>query len=283
VEILKTKQLMQQWSRARKKKGKTISFVPTMGYLHQGHISLLEKGRPLCDELVLSIFVNPSQFGPNEDLDAYPLDIENDLRLATAAGVTAVFLPQKEDIYPPHFQTRISLDSLPHHLCGMSRPVHFGGVATVVTKLFHIVMPDVAIFGKKDFQQLQIIRQMARDLDFDIEIMGGEIVREKDGLAMSSRNAYLTSDLRESALSLSRSLHMATRAIAKGEKNPIVIEREISAFIQSFPQTCIEYISFCDPATLEPVRMIDKQILLALAVQVGKTRLIDNLLIDPPQ
>lgn len=274
---------MQQWSRARKNEGKTISFVPTMGYLHQGHISLLEKGRPLCDELVLSIFVNPSQFGPNEDLDAYPIDIENDLRLATAAGVTAVFLPQKEDIYPPHFQTRISLDSLPHHLCGMSRPVHFGGVATVVTKLFHIVMPDVAIFGKKDFQQLQIIRQMVRDLDFDIEIMGGEIVREKDGLAMSSRNAYLTSDLRESALSLSRSLHMARLAIAKGEKNPIVIEREINAFIQSFPQTRIEYISFCDPATLEPVRMIDKQILLALAVQVGKTRLIDNLLIDPPQ
>lgn len=274
---------MQQWSRARKNEGKTISFVPTMGYLHQGHISLLEKGKPLCDELVLSIFVNPSQFGPNEDLDAYPMDIENDLRLAKAAGVTAVFLPQKEDIYPPHFQTRISLDALPQHLCGMSRPVHFGGVATVVTKLFHIVMPDVAIFGKKDFQQLQIIRQMARDLDFDIEIMGGEIVREKDGLAMSSRNAYLTSDLRESALSLSRSLHMARLAIAKGEKNPIVIEREINAFIQSFPQTRIEYISFCDPATLEPVRMIDKQILLALAVQVGKTRLIDNILIDPSQ
>ena len=274
---------MQQWSRARKNKGKTICFVPTMGYLHQGHISLLEKGRPLCDELVLSIFVNPSQFGPNEDLDAYPMDIENDLRLATAAGVTAVFLPPKEDIYPPHFQTRISLDSLPHHLCGMSRPVHFGGVATVVTKLFHIVMPDVAIFGKKDFQQLQIIRQMTWDLDFNIEIMGGEIVREKNGLAMSSRNAYLTSDQRESALSLSRSLHMASRAIDKGEKNPIVIEREISAFIQSFPQTRIEYISFCDPATLEPVGVIDKQILLALAVQVGKTRLIDNILIDPPQ
>ncbi len=274
---------MQQWSRARKKKGKTICFVPTMGYLHQGHISLLEKGKPLCDELVLSIFVNPSQFGPNEDLDAYPMDIDNDLRLAAVAGVTAVFLPQKEDIYPPHFQTRICLDSLPHHLCGMSRPVHFGGVATVVTKLFHIVMPDVAIFGKKDFQQLQIIRQMTWDLDFNIEIMGGEIVREKDGLAMSSRNAYLTADQRKSALSLSRSLHMAGQVIAKGEKNPLVIEKEISCFIQSFPQTRIEYISFCDPATLETVGVIDKQILLALAVQVGKTRLIDNVLIDPPQ
>ena len=274
---------MQQWSQARKNKGKSICFVPTMGYLHQGHISLLEKGKHLCDELVLSIFVNPSQFGPNEDLDAYPMDIENDLRLAAAAGVTAVFLPQKEDIYPPHFQTRLFLDSLPQHLCGMSRSVHFGGVATVVTKLFHIVMPDVAIFGKKDYQQLQIIRQMTWDLDFNIEIMGGEIVREKDGLAMSSRNAYLTADQKKSALSLSRSLHMAGQAIAKGEKNPNAIETQIRAFIQSFPQTRIEYISFCDPATLETVGAIDKQILLALAVQVGTTRLIDNVIIDPPQ
>jgi len=283
VEILKTKKLMQQWAKASKKKTKTICFVPTMGYLHQGHISLLEKGKPLCDELVLSIFINPSQFGPNEDLDAYPMDIENDLRLAKTVGVTAVFLPQKEDIYPDNFQTRISLDFLPHHLCGKSRPIHFGGVATVVTKLFHIVMPDVAIFGKKDYQQFQIIRQMTRDLDFDIEILGGEIVREKDGLAMSSRNAYLTKELRESALSLSRSLHMAGQAISGGEKKSHVIEKEIIDFIQSFPQAKVDYISFCDPVTLEPVETIDKQILLALAVQVGKTRLIDNILIDLSQ
>ncbi len=274
---------MQEWARAKKKNSKTISFVPTMGYLHQGHISLLEKGKPLCDELVLSIFVNPSQFGPNEDLDAYPTDMENDLRLAEAAGVTAVFLPQKQDIYPQDYQTRISLDSLPHHLCGKCRPVHFGGVATVVTKLFNIVMPDVAIFGKKDYQQFQIIRRMTLDLDFDIEILGGEIVREPDGLAMSSRNAYLTADQRESALSLSRSVRKAAQAVARGEKNPGVIQTEITAFIQSFPQTSIDYISFCDPATLEPVKIIDKQILVALAVRVGKTRLIDNLLIDPPR
>ncbi len=274
---------MQQWSEARRKKGKTICFVPTMGYLHQGHISLLEKGRPLCDELVLSIFVNPSQFGPNEDLDAYPMDIESDLRLAKEAGVTAVFLPQKEEIYPHDFQTRICLDSLPHHLCGKSRPVHFGGVATVVTKLFNIVMPDVAVFGKKDYQQFQIIRQMVSDLDFNIEILGGEIVRESDGLAMSSRNAYLAAGQRESALSLSRSLHLAGQAIAKGEKNPAVIEKKLIAFIQGFPETRIDYISFCDPTTLEPVGLIDKQILLALAIRVGKTRLIDNALIDPSQ
>ena len=274
---------MQQWSKARKKNSKTICFVPTMGYLHQGHISLLEKGKPLCDELVLSIFVNPSQFGPNEDLDAYPMDIENDLRLATAAGVTAVFLPQKEEIYPNNFQTRISLDSLPHHLCGKSRPVHFGGVATVVTKLFNIVMPDVAVFGKKDYQQFQIIRQMVCDLDFDIEILGGEIVREPDGLAMSSRNAYLTADLRESALSLSRSISMAEQSIAGGEKKSSAIQREIISFIQGFPQTKVDYISICDPETLESVGVIDKQILLALAVQVGKTRLIDNVLIDLPE
>ena len=242
----------------------------------------MERGRPLCDELVLSIFVNPSQFGPNEDLGAYPMDIENDLRLAKDAGVTAVFLPQKEEIYPHDFQTKISLDALPHHLCGKSRPVHFGGVATVVTKLFNIVMPDVAVFGKKDYQQFQIIRQLVSDLDFNIEILGGEIVRELDGLAMSSRNAYLTADQRESALSLSRSIHKAARAIAGGEKNPGLIQKEITAFIKSYPQTSIDYISFCDPITLEPVTVIDKQILLALAVKVGKTRLIDNLLIDPP-
>ncbi|MCP3939886.1 MAG: pantoate--beta-alanine ligase [Desulfobacteraceae bacterium] len=283
MEILKTKKHMQEWSVGKKKTSKTICFVPTMGYLHQGHISLLEKGKPLCDELVLSIFVNPTQFGPNEDLDTYPNNIENDLRLAEAAGVTVVFLPQKEEIYPDDFQTRISLDFLPDHLCGKSRPVFFGGIVTVVTKLFNIVMPDVTIFGKKDYQQFLIIRQMIRDLDLNIKILGGEIVREPDGLAMSSRNAYLTTEQRESALSLSRSLKMAEQAIAGGEKNSGVIVKQLTAFIQSFSQTRIDYICFCDPQTLEPVKFIDKQTLLSLAVQVDKTRLIDNIIIDPIQ
>ncbi|MBU3952105.1 MAG: pantoate--beta-alanine ligase, partial [Proteobacteria bacterium] len=194
-----------------------------------------------------------------------------------------VFLPQKEDIYPHNFQTKIFLDRLPSYLCGHSRPIHFGGVATVVTKLFHIVMPDVAIFGKKDYQQLQIIRQMVCDLDFDIKILGGEIVRESDGLAMSSRNAYLTADQRESALSLSRSIQMAAAAIANGEKKSGVIQNQMESFIKGYPHTRIDYISFCDPHTLESVDIIDRQILLALAVHVGKTRLIDNCLIAPSQ
>jgi pantothenate synthetase (EC 6.3.2.1) len=186
-----------------------------MGYLHKGHVSLLEIGKPLSDELVLSIFVNPTQFGPNEDLDAYPSNIRNDLDLAQQAGVTAVFLPDKNEMYGPNYQTRVSLDHLPQYLCGRSRPVHFGGVATVVTKLFNIVMPDVAVFGKKDFQQLAIIRQMVKDLDFNIQIIGGEIIREEDGLAMSSRNAYLTPEQRTSAVCLSKAIRLLKQRLPR--------------------------------------------------------------------
>ncbi|MCG8634871.1 MAG: pantoate--beta-alanine ligase [Desulfobacterales bacterium] len=283
MNVLKTKEDMQAWSLAKKREGKTISFVPTMGYLHAGHVSLLELGRPLSDELVLSIFVNPTQFGPNEDLDAYPVNIENDLKLAEQAGVTAVFLPNKEEMYGENYQTRVALDHLPHHLCGKSRPVHFGGVATVVTKLFNIVMPDVAVFGKKDYQQLRVIRQLTRDLDFNIEIIGGDIVREPDGLAMSSRNAYMTPEQRKSALCLSRSIGLARKAVEAGETSAAALIREMEAHIQSFDHTDIDYIEFCDPVTLDPVETIEDQVVVALAVQVGKSRLIDNALIDPPQ
>ncbi len=274
---------MQAWSGAKKREGKTISFVPTMGYLHAGHVSLLEQGKPLCDELVLSIFVNPTQFGPSEDLDAYPQNIENDLKLAEQAGVTAVFLPNKEEMYGENYQTRVALDHLPHHLCGKSRPVHFGGVATVVTKLFNIVMPDVAVFGKKDYQQLQVIRQLTRDLDFNIEIIGGDIVRETDGLAMSSRNAYLTPDQRKSALCLSQAIGLVKKTIKAGETSVAKIVREMETHIQSFDHTEVDYIEFCDPTTLDAVDVIDGQVVVALAVQIGKSRLIDNGLIDPPQ
>lgn len=272
---------MQNWSKNQKKISKTICLVPTMGYLHQGHISLMELGKPLCDKLVISIFVNPTQFGPNEDLDSYPSDIENDLSLAEKAGVTAVFLPDKKTIYPENFQTEINLQSLPLFLCGKSRPHHFGGVATVVTKLFNLVMPDIAIFGKKDYQQLQIIRQLTQDLDFDIQIIGGEIIREKDGLAMSSRNTYLSESQRQSALSLSKSLEQVKDAVAGGEKISKTIRKQIESFIHSFPETQIEYISLCHPETLEDMDTIDREVLVAIAVKVGKTRLIDNTLIHP--
>jgi len=283
VRIFKNKKQMQEWSKKLKKDAKTICLVPTMGYFHQGHISLMEKGRSLCDELVVSIFVNPAQFGPNEDFDSYPSDIDHDLKMAEQAGVTAVFLPCKEDIYPENFQTGIELKHLPGFLCGRCRPGHFAGVAVIVTKLFNIVMPDVAVFGKKDYQQLQIIKQMVKDLDFDIEIVAGEIIREKDGLAMSSRNTYLSDQQRKSALSLSKSLEIAKKMTEQGEKNPSVIHRRIQEFINSFPETSIDYISFCDPETLEDIEEIKQPVLLAMAVRVGTTRLIDNAVIHPGQ
>lgn len=283
MEILKTKSAMQQWSKEKKRLLRSIGFVPTMGFLHQGHVSLMEKAKTLCDEVVLSIFVNPTQFGPTEDLDAYPSDLENDLNLARKAGVTAVFLPTKDHVYPQNFQTKIELEHLPEFLCGKFRPVHFGGVATVVTKLFNIVMPDVAVFGQKDYQQLQIIRQLTLDLDFDIKIVAGDIVREKDGLAMSSRNSYLSQAQRKSAISLFKSMDMAKVLIQAGETDPQAIGKKMETFIHGFDETTVEYISFCDPVTLEDMENLDRKFLLALAVRVGTTRLIDNCLMDPLQ
>ena len=282
MDIFKTPSQMHEWAKNKKRELKTICFVPTMGYLHQGHISLMEKGMALCDELVVSIFVNPTQFAPNEDLDAYPSNIERDLDLAQNVGVTAVFLPDKQSIYPENFQTQINLLSLSEFLCGKNRPIHFGGVAVVVTKLFNIVMPDVAVFGQKDYQQLQIIRQLVLDLNFDIKIVAGDIVREKDGLAMSSRNAYLSKPQRKAAICLFQSLNMAHAMIKQGVNEPEVIKSEMKKLIATFSdisKISIQYINFCDPITLEDVNIIEEQTLIAMAVQVGSIRLIDNILI----
>lgn len=281
MDILKTKSDMQEWSIRKKKQGKTIGFVPTMGFLHQGHVSLMDIGRPLCDELVLSIFVNPTQFGAGEDLDTYPSDIDNDLHLAENAGVTAVFLPNKDHIYPAGFQTEVKLMSLPNYLCGKFRPVHFAGVATVVTKLFNIVMPDVAVFGQKDYQQLQIIHQLTEDLDFRIQIIGGKIIREADGLAMSSRNAYLTEHQRQSALSLYQSIQKAEKLISESNMDSKELSQRITDFIHSFDETQVEYIQFCHPQTLEETSDLSGPVLMALAVKVGTTRLIDNAVFNP--
>jgi len=283
VEIFETKSDMQAWSSAKKAQGRTLSFVPTMGFLHQGHLSLLELGRPLSHELVLSIFVNPAQFGPNEDLDAYPRDIEKDLKLAREAGVTAVFLPGPHEMYGRDFQTKVFLEHLPNFLCGRSRPVHFAGVALVVTKLFNIVMPDVAVFGKKDYQQFQIIRQLIQDLDFNITLIGGEIIRESDGLAMSSRNAYLTPEQRRSALCLSQALEAAKAGVAAGEADAKIICQAMTTIINAADHTAIDYIEICDPHTLAPVDRINQEVVVALAVQVGRSRLIDNAVMGPSQ
>lgn len=260
--------------------GKSIAFVPTMGFLHEGHLSLLKMGREKCDDLILSIFVNPTQFGPNEDLDSYPRDLKNDLILAEKQGVDVVFLPTDKSLYQQNYQTYVELEKLPAHLCGLSRPVFFRGVTTVVTQLFNIVKPHVAIFGEKDFQQLAIIRQMVRDLKFDIEILGGPIVRENDGLAMSSRNAYLTKDQRPAALTLSRVLSNARELVHSGINNTQEIERVSREMFLEYPSINVDYISLCDPDTLDAVTTVNSKTLMAIAVNLGKIRLIDNCILQ---
>lgn len=272
---------MQARSDRNRREGKTIVFVPTMGYLHAGHLSLMREGLQHGDDLVVSIFVNPTQFGPGEDLDQYPRDLERDIELARQEGVHAIFVPDETEVYSPRYQTYVSLEKLPTHLCGISRPIHFRGVATVVAKLFNIVKPHVAVFGQKDFQQLVVIRQMVQDLNFDIKIVGAPIVREPDGLAMSSRNTYLTPEQRMSALSLVKSLQNARRRVANGEIDAANIIETASELINSHPETAIDYIAVCDLETLDDVKTINKPALMALAVKVGTTRLIDNMILEP--
>lgn len=272
---------MQAWSLARKKEGKSIGLVPTMGFLHQGHLSLMQRAAEHVDLVVVSIFVNPTQFGSGEDLEAYPRNMERDLALCGELGVSAVFTPEPATMYGPRYQTYVNLEKLPDHLCGLSRPGHFRGVATVVSKLFNIVLPDVAIFGEKDFQQLAVLRQMVEDLNFPIRILGGPIVREEDGLAMSSRNVYLSPEERKSGLSLSRALKTAALRVASGERDAEKLLEEAKTAILGEASAKIDYISFCDPVTLDEVRILEGPTLMALAVKVGKTRLIDNAVLVP--
>jgi pantoate--beta-alanine ligase len=271
--------LFQKRAEEIRLKGKTIAFVPTMGFLHEGHLMLLREGKKRCDELVLSIFVNPTQFGPIEDLEKYPRDLERDLKMAEKEGVDLVFNPGIEDMYGKEFQTYVNLEKLPNHLCGLSRPVFFRGVATVVAKLFNIVKPHVALFGEKDYQQLAVIRQMVRDLNFDIEIIGVPTVREPDGLAMSSRNTYLSTSERPAALSLYKSLQNAKESVQNKETDAKKIINGAIQIITSFPETEIDYVRICNPETLEDVSVIKGTVLMALAVKVGKTRLIDNMIL----
>jgi len=272
---------MQSLSNLVKHGKKRIAFVPTMGFLHKGHLSLIKEGLRHADYLVLSIFVNPAQFGPGEDLESYPRNFKKDAELAEKEGVNVIFTPEAKDIYPPHFQTYITLNDLPHHLCGISRPDHFRGVATIVTKLFNIVKPHTAIFGQKDFQQLAVIKQMVSDLNLDIKIIGAPIIREDDGLAMSSRNVYLSVDERLSALSLFKALNNSQKLFKSGETDASKIISEAVKLINSYKNTLIDYISVCDPKTLKNIKKIEKPVLMALAVKVGNTRLIDNIILTP--
>jgi pantoate--beta-alanine ligase len=276
MRLIHDPQEMQQAALSLKRQGKRIAFVPTMGFLHQGHASLLREGRQRGDLLVLSIFVNPTQFGPNEDLDRYPRNLEGDCALAEACGVDIVFAPSAAGMYPPGFQTTVSLGPLTEPLCGASRPGHFNGVAVVVAKLFGIVQPDCALFGKKDFQQLAIIRQMTVDLNLPVEIVGMPIVREPDGLAMSSRNSYLSPAQRQQALCLYRSVQRVRQLFKNGETAVERLLAEARSEIGAVAGAEIDYLELRDGRSLQLVTQAGADTLLALAVRIGSTRLIDN-------
>lgn len=271
---------MQRRALSLKRQGRTIGFVPTMGFLHEGHLSLMRLARERCDVVVASIFVNPAQFGPNEDLDAYPRDFQRDEALCAGAGVDIVFYPEARSMYAADASVWVDEESLSKGLCGSSRPGHFRGVCTVVAKLFNLVQPDLAVFGEKDAQQLRIIERMVRDLGFPVEIVRGPIVREPDGLAMSSRNKYLVGTQRESARCLKRSLDLAVALVRQGERDVSVVRAAMQRAIAGVPGAAVDYIEFVDDATLAPVSSLKRKTLVALAVRIGATRLIDNLVLD---
>jgi len=279
VQIIQHISEMQDWSEARHREGRRIAFVPTMGFLHEGHLGLVRDAKKRGDRVVVSIFVNPKQFEPHEDLSAYPRDIARDRKLLEQEGVDVLFFPADEEIYPEGYQTHVEVENLSLPLCGAFRPGHFRGVATVVAKLFNIVRPHVALFGCKDYQQLQVVRRLVRDLNLAIEIVGHPTVREADGLAISSRNAYLSAAERKAALSLSRSLRGAETLVKKGERNSRVILESVHREIAREPLAKLEYVSLCDPESLCDVEQVRDVALLALAVRIGKARLIDNVIL----
>jgi pantoate--beta-alanine ligase len=280
MKIIESIAEMQQLSLAARGAGTTIALVPTMGYLHEGHASLMREGRRIGGLLVTSIFVNPAQFGVGEDLAAYPRDLERDVKIAGECGVDLIFAPSAAAMYPPGYQTYTEVERLTLPLCGANRPGHFRGVTTVVGKLFNIVQPHAAIFGRKDYQQLAVIRRMVADLNIPVEIIGMPIVREADGLAMSSRNSYLSPAERQSALCLCCSLEAAKALYRSGERRPATLRERVMAVIGKEAAAMIEYVELKDGDNLENIREADDRTLLALAVRIGKTRLIDNCILE---
>ena len=270
--IKETRDLVKEW----KSQGMSVALVPTMGYLHEGHKSLMERARKENDKVVVSVFVNPMQFGPNEDLEAYPRDLEHDSKICEAAGVDLIFHPEVSEMYGPDFHSFVDMSVLPEQLCGKSRPVHFRGVQTVVSKLFHIIPANRAYFGQKDAQQLAIIRRMVIDLDFDIEIIGCPIVREADGLAKSSRNTYLSQEERAQAIILNQSLEEAMKAIESGEKDAAKVKQIITDKLNTCPLAKIDYVEVVSFDNIQPIEKIEGAVLIAIAVYIGSTRLIDN-------
>jgi pantoate--beta-alanine ligase len=280
MRVVRSVAEMKAVSRELRERGKRIGLVPTMGYLHEGHLSLVRECRAKSDVAVVSIFVNPAQFGPKEDLGSYPRDLERDSGMLEREGVDYIFHPEPSDMYPEGYRTYVTMEDLEDRLCGRSRPGHFRGVCTVVLKLFNIVRPDAAFFGWKDAQQVIILRRMAADLDLDVRVEALPLVRAADGLALSSRNSYLSAEERKAALVLSRSLAEARRRIGEGERDAGVISRSIAEAVAAEPLARLDYIEIADPGTLRPLERIDRDALVAMAVFIGRTRLIDNFLIS---
>ena len=280
MQIIRAAAEMQQTALELRRAGRRLGLVPTMGFLHEGHLSLIRLARQKADAVTVSLFVNPTQFGPNEDFAKYPRDFERDAAMCRAEGADLLFCPPVEEMYAPDASVSVAEGRLSKGLCGASRPGHFGGVCTVVAKLFHLCLPDVAVFGEKDTQQLRVIRRMVRDLNFPVEIVPGPIVREPDGLAMSSRNKYLSPDERAEALCLKQALDLAVQCHARGERRAGALRAAMAGLLAAHPQARADYIEIVDEATLEPVERIERPTLIALAVFLGRTRLIDNVLIQ---
>ena len=278
MKIVETIQEVRNQVKEWRKQGISVGLVPTMGYLHEGHKSLIDRAVAENDKVVVSVFVNPMQFGPKEDLASYPRDLERDAAICEEAGAALVFHPQPEEMYHKGFSSFVDMDTLTGGLCGKTRPIHFRGVCTVVSKLFHIVMPDKAYFGQKDAQQLAVIRHMVDDLDFGIEIVGCPIIREEDGLAKSSRNTYLNKEEREAALVLNQSLTESKALMDAGETDAGKIRQAIVEKLESEPLAKIDYVEVVDWNTLEPVENAEGPVLVAIAAYIGKTRLIDNFI-----
>lgn len=275
MEIIRTPAEMTVWAARAIADGQIIGLVPTMGFFHQGHLSLMRKAREKAGRTVVSLFVNPLQFGANEDLAEYPRDFARDCQLAQDAGVDVLFVPEVQTMYPPTASTRVHVAGLTDSLCGKSRPDHFVGVTTVVAKLFHLIKPHYAVFGRKDFQQLAVIERMVADLNWDVKIIGHPIVREVDGLAMSSRNTYLSTRERQTALCLFQAIVHAKKQVQAGLVEASILQREIEELLQRDLVT-IEYVSLVDQVTLQPQEVLQKNTVLAMAIKVGSTRLIDN-------
>ena len=278
IPVIKTVREVREHVRAWRNEGLSVGLVPTMGFLHEGHRSLIERAVAENDRVVVSIFVNPIQFAPNEDLESYPRDIEADRALCTDAGAAMIFNPEPAEMYPQGFCTAVDMNGLKFELCGKSRPIHFSGVCTVVTKLFNIVGPDRAYFGQKDAQQLAIIRRMVRDLNMPLEVVGCPIVREEDGLAKSSRNTYLNEQERAAALILSKTIFLGQKLVDEGERDAKKLIAAMEANIATEPLARIDYVDVVDAENIERIDRLEGEVLVAMAVYIGKTRLIDNFI-----